>query len=326
MQMKRIDVRQAAERLQTAPALRILVHSHPDGDTLGCAFALARAMHWLGKDVCVLSEDPIPEMFAFMAAGLPQREREYGLLVCVDVADEHLLGKRQVERFGGRIALNLDHHATNPLFAAETCVDPAAAAAAELVCDVIDTLGVPLDTAMASCLYAGISTDTGCFRYSNTTARSHRCAARFMELGTPAAELDRAFFETKTKTCAALERMAFEGLRFYCGDRVAMIVVTQAMFRKSGSNEEEFIKLVPQTRQIEGVLVGVSIREREDGSFKISLRSHAPVDAAEICARMGGGGHARAAGCASEKPLGATVEEIVGYIDEALQGVGKEFC
>ncbi len=316
--MKLIDTQQAAHRLKAAHALRVLAHSHPDGDTLGCAFALAWAAHRLGKDVCVLCEDPTPPMFAFMSEGLPQREREDGLLVCVDVADEHLLGERLGKRFGGQIALSIDHHAANRLFAAETCAYPTAAATAEIVSDIIDLLGVLMDQTIAACLYAGISTDTGCFRYSNTTARSHRYAARYMDLGVPTETLDRAFFETKTKTYAALERMAFEGLRFYCDERVAMIVVTQEMFRKSGSNEDEFIQLVPQTRQIEGVLVGVSFREREDGTFKISLRSHAPVDASEICAKMGGGGHARAAGCASGKPLEEAVAEVIGHITTAL--------
>lgn len=318
--MKLIDTEQAALRLLEAPAWRVLTHCHPDGDTLGGAYALARAARALGKDARVLCEDPSPPMYAFMAEGLEQREREDGLLVCVDVADQELLGGGLLERFGGQIALSIDHHPSCTLFAAETCNDPTAAAAAEVVCDVIDRLGVPMDAAMAACLYAGLSTDTGCFRYSSTTPRSHRCAARFMELGAPAAELDRAFFETKTRTYAALERMALEGMRFYCGGRVAMLIVTRAMFRESGSNEEEFIQLVPQTRQIEGVIVGVAIRERENGGCKISLRSHAPVDAAAICARMGGGGHARAAGCASEKNLAEAAKEILGYIEETLDG------
>ena len=316
--MKLIDTRQAARRIREAPALCILAHCHPDGDTLGCAYALARAARLLGKDACVLCEDPSPPMYDFMAEGLEQRERADGLLICVDVADKELLGKGMLERFEGQIALSIDHHAAHSLFAAETCSDPTAAAAAEVVCDVIDLLEVPMDAVMAACLYAGLSTDTGCFRYSSTTPRSHRYAARFMELGAPAAELDRAFFETKTRTYAALERIALEGMRFFCDDRVAMLIVTQAMFRESGSNEEEFIQLVPQTRQVEGVLVGVAIREREDGSYKISLRSHAPVDAAAIAARMGGGGHVRAAGCASDKSLDETVKEVLGYIEEAL--------
>ena len=112
--------------------------------------------------------------------------------------------------------------------------------------------------------------------------------------------------------------MAFDGLRYYCNGRAALVAVTQAMFRESGSSDEEFVKISARTRQIEGVLVGVAIRERPDGSFKISLRSHAPVDAAALCARMGGGGHPRAAGAESYMPLEETIAMVVGVVEEAL--------
>jgi len=171
---------------------------------------------------------------------------------------------------------------------------------------------------MAACLYAGISTDTGCFRYSTTSARSHRCAARYIDLGVVTEPLDRAFFETDTRSYLALERMAMDSLRYYCSGRVAVVAVTQEMFRLAGSNDEEYIKIVARTRMIEGVAVGVAIRELPEGGFKISLRSHAPADAAAIAARMGGGGHLRAAACSCELPLEETIAAIVGYIEEAL--------
>ncbi|MDR1927770.1 MAG: DHH family phosphoesterase [Oscillospiraceae bacterium] len=317
--MKLIDLRQAALRLQSAGAVLLLAHQHPDGDTLGSAFALAHALQTLGRPVNFLCEDPIPAVFDFMREGLELCEREDALVVCVDVADQFLLGKGLEERFGGRVALAVDHHATNTLFARETLLDADSAATAEMIHELLALLDVPIDRKIAACLYAGISTDTGCFRYSNTTARSHRYAAHYLELGVPSAELDRAFFETKTKTYAALERMALEGMRYFCGGRVALITVTQEMLRRSGSNEEEYIRLVPQTRQIEGVLVGVSVRERKDGSFKLSLRSNAPVNAADICAKMGGGGHARAAGCASELPLEETIRVMIAHIADTLE-------
>ena len=318
--MKRIDLQTAARRLLDAKAVRILAHAHPDGDTVGSAYALAHALRALGKEARVECEDPIPSMFDYMAEGLPScaPPPDPCFLVCVDVADRHLLGTDSAALYGGKIDLNIDHHLTNTLFARETLLDPTAAAAAELVSDLIDALGVDLDTLTAACLYAGISTDTGCFRYENTTARSHRYAARYIELGVRTEPLDRAFFETDTKTYLAMERMAFEGLRYYCGGRVALVAVTRGMFARSGSNEEEFIKIVARVRQIEGVAVGVAIRQRQRGDYKISLRSVEPIDAAAIAARMGGGGHARAAGCASELPLEETITMVVGHIEEAL--------
>jgi len=318
--MKRIDLQTAAARLHEASAVRILAHAHPDGDTVGSAYALAHALRALGKDVRVECEDPIPSMFAYMAEGLPPcaLPPESCLLVCADVADRLLLGTGLDALYGDKIDLNVDHHPTNTLFARETLLDPGAAAASELDSDLIDAMGVPMDTRIAACLYAGVSTDTGCFRYANTTARSHRCAARYIELGVRTEPLDRVFFETDTKTYLALERMALGGLRCYCGGRVALVAVTKEMFAQSGSNEEEFVKIVARVRQIEGVAVGVAIRQRQRGDYKISMRSFEPIDAAAICARMGGGGHARAAGCASELPLEETIAMVVKHIEEAL--------
>jgi len=318
--MKRIDLQTAAARLLEAPAVRILAHSHPDGDTLGSAYALAHALRALGKDVRMLCEDPSPAMFAYMAEGLEEAERGDALVVSVDVAEESLLGRSLAAAYGGRIGLNIDHHGTNGLYAIENLIDAEACACSEIIGSLLDAMGITMTAHIAACIYAGISTDTGCFRYANTTARSHLWAARCMDLGVDTEPLDRAFFETETKTYLALERMAFDGLRYYCGGRVALVAVTQEMFRQSGSNEEEYIKLVARTRQIEGVLVGVAIREKEDGSFKISMRSHEPVDAAAVCARMGGGGHLRAAGAASDLPLEETIAMVVRCVEEELEG------
>ena len=322
--MKSIELQAAAARLLSAPAALILAHSHPDGDTLGSAFALAHALRAMSKQACVLCEDPMPAMFDFMRDGVAFLRPddalpfEPDLLVTVDTAAAHLLGEEFQARYGERINLSIDHHPTNRLFAAATLCDPTAAACAEIISELIDALEVPVTTHMAACLYSGISTDTGCFRYANTTARSHRYAARYIDLGVETYPLDRVYFQTQSRAYLEMERMAFNGLRYFCNDRVALLAVTQEMFRQSGSNEEEYIQLVARTRQIEGVQVGVAIRERPDGSYKISLRSHAPADVAAIAAKMGGGGHARAAACASELPLEETIVTVIKHIEDAL--------
>ena len=316
--MNRIDLNTAALRLLAAPAVLILAHSHPDGDTLGSAYALARALQALDKPVQVLCEDRIPAMFAFMAEGLVQSALENAYIVAVDAAEESLLGDSFAREYHGKVDLSIDHHATNGLYAKDNYIDASASACAEIIGDLIEAMGVPLTAHMAACIYAGVSTDTGCFRYANTTARSHLWAARCMELGVDTEPLDRAFFETETKTYLALERMAFDNLQYFCDGRAALVAVTQEMFRRSGSNDEEYIKIVARVKNIEGVLAGVAIREKEDGSYKISMRTHPPVDAAAICARMGGGGHLRAAGASSELGLEETIAVVIECIEEAL--------
>ena len=318
-----IDIARAAQLLRDCRAACILMHKRPDGDTLGSGFALAHALKSLDKEVVLLCQDPMHTMFDFMREGIDMLASgaeipKDSLVVSVDVAVVHLLGEELQAQLGQRIDLCIDHHPSNNFYAAETLLDEKAAACAEIISDVIDALGVAMTRQMAACLYAGISTDTGCFRYANTTARSHSYAARYIDLGVETGPLDRAFFETKSRAYLEMERLAFRELKYYCDGRVALVAVTQKMFRQSGSNEDEYVQLIARTRQIEGVLVGVAIRERSDGSHKVSLRSHAPVNVSAIATKMGGGGHVRAAACEINLPLEETIAMLIKHIEEEL--------
>ena len=320
---KQIDVNKAAGRLRDCRAAAVFMHAHPDGDCLGSGFALAHALRSLGKEVFLLCKDPLPAMFAFICDDFALHGAEVELsddclLVTVDTAVTHLLGEALDVKFGSRIDLCIDHHPTNDFFAAETLLDTTAAACAEIISDVIDAMGVPMTTNIAACLYAGVSTDTGGFRNANITARSHRCVARYIDLGVDVAPLNRAFFETQSKAYLEMERLAFRNLKYYCNGRVALVAVTQKIFRQSGSNEDEYVQLVARMRQIEGVQVGVAIRERPDGMFKISLRSHAPANVSAIATRLGGGGHVLAAAYTSELPLKETIATLVKEIEVEL--------
>ena len=324
--MKQVSVEQAANRLRNCRAAAVFMHANPDGDCLGSGFALAHALRNLGKEVFLLCEDPMPAMFGFMRDGfvLHGADAEFPddcLLVTVDVAVTHLLGETLNTRFGGRIDLCIDHHPTNDFFAAETLLDTAAAACAEIISDIIDAMDVSMTPNMAACLYAGVSTDTGGFRNANITARSHRYVARYIDLGVEVAPLNRAFFETQSKAYLEMERLAFRNLKYYCEGRVALLAVTQKIFRQSGCSEEEYVQLVTRTRKIEGVQVGVAIRERPDGTYKISLRSHAPADVSAVATRLGGGGHVRAAAYASDLPLKETIATLIKCIEDELESV-----
>ena len=168
---------------------------------------------------------------------------------------------------------------------------------------------------IASCLFTGVATDTGCFRFSNTTVRTFEIAAKLAASGADTYNIIQVFFETKTKTYAALERLALDSLRMYCSDKCAVICVTQDMYKKSGSDESEVDRLSNLPRQIEGVLVGVTMRELKDGNFKASVRTHGDIDASAICKRLGGGGHMGAAGCT----LGGTKQQAVNALLKEIQ-------
>ena len=315
----RIDLHETAKLLENSDKILLLCHAHPDGDTLGSATALARALIQKGKTVKVDCSDAIPKDFSFMFEGLGSEEFEPGLIVAVDVADIKLLGKESEGRYQGRIGLCIDHHGSNMMYADKVCLEPDSASAAEMMYLLLKELDAEITPQIASCLFTGVTTDTGCMRFSNTTPRTFEIAAELAKLGADTYNIIQVFFETKTRTYAALERLALEGMRFYFSDRCAVICVTQDMYQKSGSNESETDRLANLPRQVEGVLVGVSMRELKDGSFKASVRTHGDIDASAICKRLGGGGHMGAAGCTlygtKQQAINSLLKEIQTEID-----------
>ena len=205
------------------------------------------------------------------------------------------------------------------MFAERTLLDANAAAACEIILEVIHALGVKPTKQIADCIYTGISTDTGCFRYSNVTPRTMRMAAEMIECGADNVTINTVMFETKTRTYVALEKLAVGGMKMFLDGKCALITVTQDMYRQSGSDESEVDAIASLPRQIEGVLVGVTMRERKDGSYKISMRSNRPINVSEICAAMGGGGHPQAAGCQVDGPLETATETVIRNVKNYIE-------
>ena len=315
-----IDLITAVDFLKNNDKYLILTHAHPDGDTLGCAFALREALVSLGKSVAVSCSDPIPSKYGYMGTA-DEEDVDFDKLITVDVADAKLLGKSFEEKFGDRVDLAIDHHGSNRLYAERTLLDSSAAAACEIILAVIRELGVSVTKSIADNIFTGLSTDSGCFRYSNVTPRTLRMAADMIEAGAEYSKINTVMFETKTKTYVALERLALESMKMLLDDRCAFITITQDMFRESGSDESEVDAIAAIPRQIEGVLVGVTMRERTDGTFKISMRSHEGIDVSAICAMMDGGGHPRAAGCTVSGDVEKARETVISCIREYLDKI-----
>ncbi|MBO5859052.1 MAG: bifunctional oligoribonuclease/PAP phosphatase NrnA [Clostridia bacterium] len=317
-----IDMKETAKLLKEKNKILLLSNSHPDGDTLGSATALAYALKQLGKRVAAKCGDRIPECFDFMFNGMENEEFEPEFIVAVDVADPKLLGKEFEGIYGSKIDLCIDHHGSNVIYADRTWLEGESASTAEMMYLLLCELETEINPQIASCLFTGVATDTGCFRFSNTKIRTFEIAAKLAAMGADTYNIIQVFFETKTKTYAALEKLAIEGMRFYCNDRCAFITVMQDMYRKSGSDESEVDRLANLPRQIEGVLVGVTMRELKDGSFKASVRTHGDIDASAICGRLGGGGHMGAAGCTlygtKQQATNSLIKEIQDEINRFL--------
>ena len=294
MRGQMISASAAASFLERSDKFVILTHASPDGDTLGSAYALADALCALNKRVFVVCPDKIPEKFGYLIKEYEAFEPE--TVVAVDIADEKLLGSLY-DRYSGRVALCIDHHGSNTKYAEMLYLEADAAAACECIYNVINELGTKITPYMASCLYTGIATDTGCFKFSNTTPRSHRYAAELIEKGADYGEINRVMFEVKSRGRIAMERKVLENIEFYYGGRCAVITVTRDMIKETGCPLGDLDGVTAMSRQIEGVQIGVTIKEKPDGKYKVSLRTFEPYNAADICAVFGGGGHVRAAGC-----------------------------
>ena len=313
----KIDFKECAKLLLQQNNILILTHAHPDGDTLGSGFALCRALMQIGKKARVINDDEIPKKYNYLFDDIDFGDFEPSYIVAVDVATENLLGSLQ-DKYVGKIDLCVDHHLTNTEFAKKLLLRDYPAAC-EIIYMLINEMGVKIDKKIADCLYTGISTDTGCFRYASTTAQSYRIAAELIDLGADNGKINRAMFETKTKTYVALEKLALNNMKMFCNDRVAVITVTQDMYAKTGSNEQETEALAPLTRQIEGVEIGITIREKADRTCKASIRTYESVNAAALAKNFGGGGHAQAAACRFDCSVDEALEQIVKKCGEYLK-------
>lgn len=311
-----VDIARVGEILQNSEDVLILTHRSPDGDCLGTGTALCRYLLSLGKRATVVNSDPIPKKFDYMFEGLPQETFEPKTIIAVDVADPKLLGSLQ--HYENDVDLCIDHHISNKLYARETYLCPDDGAAALSLYRVFQTLGIPVDKPMADSLYTGLSTDTGCFRYSNAGAECYRAAADLMELGADSAGINVKMFETKPLSQFQVLAEAFSGLRMFCDGKVSVLKIPRSLLEETGADEDSFDFVTAMSRQIEGVLCGITMKQREDGEYKFSLRTHEPLDASALCALLGGGGHQRAAGCNGGEDEEAALQVLLTQIAKEL--------
>lgn len=311
------DLFSVAELLKEKDNIEILTHHYPDGDTLGSAYALCLMLQSLGKNARVITSGTVARKYDFLRKGVVEQSFTRQYVVSVDVAAPSLLGENQQE-YEDIIDLCIDHHGTNSIKAKESFVDAKAAAASEIIYELSKAMGIGLTQEMASCIYTGISTDTGCFRYSNTTACTHLIAAELMAVTPYWHDINTEMFEIKTKEKLRLERMVYHTLEYSCYGKCALIYTTLEMQHRAGITDDEMEGLASIPRQIEGVLLGITMREKENGVFKVSVRSNKGINAAQFCAHFGGGGHVAAAGCTVEGTLDEAKAKLLKVAEEML--------
>lgn len=318
--MNTITTAQTAEFLQARDGYLILTHVRPDGDTIGCAAGLCRALRQAGKTAYILNNREATELFTpyFEALTAPEGFVP-GTVVSVDIAARSLFPDN-AKQYLDRVDLAIDHHPSQEFFAKATCLDSGKAACGQIVYEIVRRLA-PITPEIGEALYVAVSTDCGCFQYSNTDASVHRAAAELMDSGFDPYPVNRRFFRTKTFKRLKLESLLTAGMELRDGGQTALVFLTQAMIQDVGASERDMDDISAFVGQIEGVKNGVTLKETADGHVKISLRTDpGDLNASKVCALLGGGGHAAAAGAMLEGGMESVRQAVIDAIKAVRNG------
>lgn len=307
--------------LEGADRLAIFSHIHPDGDTIGAQLGLARVLKAMGKDVLLYNTMERPQSFAFLegfdALNVWAGEPLPDLVLTLDCGSLDRLALPEEALLGHRL-LSIDHHAGNSLFADWNLVAPDASSTCEMAAALAYDWQWPIDPAAATAFYTGISTDTGSFKYEETSALTMRLAARLLESGADHHAVRYHIYENTSKAKFMLLQDVYAETRFAAEGAIAYTTLRHARLEELGVPDDELHGIASLIKEVEGVEVAVLVRELASGKSKISFRSKASLDCNRIAVTFGGGGHARAAGAVINQPPDEASVLVIQALEEAL--------
>ena len=308
-----MTAQECSQLLLSKNNILIITHTNPDGDTLCSAAALCSALRRAGKRANLFRNPAVTTKY------MPHVEKYFApksfkskYIVSVDVATEKMFA----EGFDGAIDLCIDHHPTNSHYAKKELVCPDKAACGEIVLAVIKEMCGGITQEEADLLYIAVTTDTGCFQYLNTNAATFRAAAELLEYGADTGMVNVKFFRKASRARLKLEGMIYSTMGFYRDGKISVAIITKEMLRQAGAGEEDCDDLAGLAGRAEGASVNITIRERDNGSSKVSVRTGRVVSSRDSCNGFGGGGHAMAAGCTIDCPPEKARDMLLAVIDE----------
>ncbi|MCB1079339.1 MAG: bifunctional oligoribonuclease/PAP phosphatase NrnA [Verrucomicrobiae bacterium] len=314
----------------TASRVGLLSHRRPDGDAIGSCLALGGALEAAGKTVHIVNDDPVPEGLAF----LPGSERirvaaevtepiGIDVLIVLDAAGADRLSEVAWGAFEtGKPVVNVDHHVSNTRFGDLNHVDAHSPATGEIVFELIRAAGWPLPDGARDAIYVAISTDTGSFRYPNTTSRTYRIAAELIDAGLQVGEISRLTYENYPMRRLMLLRGILRDMEVHFDGRVIAAKLTLQMAEETGMHPDDTEGLIDVIRSVDSVVVAVMFEEMNDGKIRVSSRSKSStVDVGAICGVFGGGGHTLAAGTRMAGPIDAAAERFLNEVSKRLDGL-----
>ncbi len=332
------------ELISASDNILLLPHVSADGDALGSCGALCAFLDGMGKKATVLVQEPVERRLCFLprVSGVEYvlfdencGEEEYDLAIAVDASMPDRLGTRVRLFDNAREKARIDHHAVGTDFAPLTLLDPAWSATAEGVYLLLNRMGFDRDNetpewitpelskAVASCLYAAIVTDTGCFAYSNVTAMTHYIASRLRAMAGNMSYVYHHVYEVKSVAYIRLMKTVYEKIEFPA-EGIAVLVLTKEDFEAAGAGDEDAEGIANILRSIEGIHAGIFIKpDKVPGKFRVSMRSDSQCDVSKIAGEFGGGGHMCAAGCGitafDDEMLNAEKERLIGAAKKAVK-------
>ena len=313
-----IDYKKAAELLKNCGNAYILIHQSPDGDCIGAGMTIYHLLKSMGKKAKILCSDDIPKRYAFLTEDYEDEDFEPDYIISTDVADINLLGKYKNE-YGDKVDLCIDHHISNTHYAKNTLVCPDASAACEVLFEVLMTMDIKPDNKICACIYTGIATDTGCFKYENASSRSHEIVAAIKKYSDiNYAQINRRLFDIKSRGQLKMESAVSDKMEYYLDGKCTMITITLELLETLNVDLGEVDGLAGIPLQYEDAEVGVTIKQRDEDSYKISMRSANDVNVSDICASLGGGGHVKAAGCLVHGTLDEVKKIIVDAVEKGM--------
>lgn len=312
--MKTLTLFETAQFLKTHDNYILVSHRRPDGDTVGSCAALCMALRKIGKKAYLYPNPQFTPKFARWREGLEGTPEDGMTVVTVDVATAGLFPLDFPADV--RPALAIDHHGTNTGFAELTCVDAGRAACGEIIWELLPFIGAAPDAKIAEAIYVAISTDTGCFRYSNTTAGTLDTAAACKRAGADTFFINRTVFDIKSRGRWALESYLIQNIEFYAGGKISVSAIPSELMEELQLTEDDIDDISGFGRNIEGVEIAVMLRNVENNTGKVSVRTSPNYDAAAICARFGGGGHAAAAGGSVDGGIEAAKQTVLQSLRE----------
>jgi len=338
-------MRELTEKIISADNNNILIVSHinPDPDTVGSSLGLKYIFEKLNKTAYVVCDTKLNDRICGFFEIKPELDlfeiESSGFMpdyiICVDAASVSQIGRLgdyYSDDFSqNKIDLVIDHHYTNTFYGKATYLDSQASATGEIIFELAKELNLEINQAFAKNIYCAIICDSGSFRYSSTTAKTHLIASELVSTGFDFAKLNRLIYQNKSMTQIAVERLAYNSLKLCCDGKVAFIIITSEMKKDAGLEGVEIEGINEIAKIVEGVEVGVVIKEAESDenengenlnteikTYHISLRSNDYVNVAEIAADFSGGGHMRAAGCTYKGDIDILENELVEKIARVL--------